>query len=154
MKPSVQERFANHTTCYGCGPSNTKGLRIRSFENETGLECDFTPELYHEAFPGVVSGGILGTILDCHSNWTACCHLMKRDALSKPPCTVTAWFKVSMLKPTPSHQGPLKVLARPVHSEGSRVTIEAQVQVGGEVTATCEGLFVAVKPGHPAYGRW
>ena len=27
---SLQERYAPHNACFGCGPSNAKGLRIRS----------------------------------------------------------------------------------------------------------------------------
>ena len=29
--PSLQERYAPHNTCFGCGPANAQGLRIRSF---------------------------------------------------------------------------------------------------------------------------
>ena len=33
-------------------------------------------------------------------------------------------------------------------------TVESELSSDGVVTATCTGLFVAVKPGHPAYSRW
>ena len=32
--------------------------------------------------------------------------------------------------------------------------VEATVESGGKVTATCRGTFVAVKEGHPAWHRW
>jgi len=32
--------------------------------------------------------------------------------------------------------------------------VEAELHAGGKVCATSSGLFVAVKPGHPAYHRW
>ena len=35
-----------------------------------------------------------------------------------------------------------------------RAVIEATLEAGGKVTATCRGTFVAVKEGHPAYHRW
>ena len=44
--------------------------------------------------------------------------------------------------------------ARVVESDDDRATVEATLTAGGEVTATCRGTFVAVKPGHPAYHRW
>lgn len=154
---SLQERYAPEGRCFGCGPANEKGLRIRSFpagdDPETEVVCTWTPEDHHEAFEDVVAGGILGTLLDCHSNWTAARHLMERDGLDSPPTTVTYDFHVTMKRPTPSDR-PLEIRARVVESEGRRVTVEAEVRSDGEVTATCEGRFVAVKPGHPAYGRW
>ena len=32
--------------------------------------------------------------------------------------------------------------------------VEATLEAGNKVTATCRGTFVAVKEGHPAYHRW
>jgi hypothetical protein len=57
---SVQERYAPQNRCFGCGPANPKGLRIRSFENAGGLRAEWTPEAHHEAWEGAVNGGILG----------------------------------------------------------------------------------------------
>ena len=28
---SLQETYAPHNACFGCGPANTKGLHVRSF---------------------------------------------------------------------------------------------------------------------------
>ena len=73
----VQERYAPRNHCFGCGPANPKGLRIRSFEDGEGLAAEWTPEPHHEAFDGMLNGGIIGALLDCHSNWAAALHLMK-----------------------------------------------------------------------------
>ena len=43
------------------------------------LVADWQPLPHHAAFDGVLNGGIIGTLLDCHANWTAAMHLM-RDA--------------------------------------------------------------------------
>ena len=75
--PSVQERFAPQNICFGCGPANAKGLRIRSFEEGDHLVATWTPEAHHQAFPGVLNGGIVGALLDCHSNWAATMALMR-----------------------------------------------------------------------------
>jgi acyl-coenzyme A thioesterase PaaI-like protein len=156
-RPSLQDRFAPHNRCFGCGPSNPEGLRIKSYptadEPDAEVVCTWTPEPHHEAFEGVLNGGIIGALLDCHSNWTAAWTLMRRQGATSPPCTVTAEFHVRMRKPTPM-DGPLQLTARPVSCEGNRVEVHAELAAGGEVTATCEGVFVAVKPGHPAYHRW
>ena len=152
---SLQETFAAETICFGCGPANQRGLHIRSFPDEAngGCVCEWTPQPHHEAFPGVLNGGIIGTLMDCHSNWTAAWHLMTAGARSKPPTTVTADFHVRLLKPTPSN-APVHLRASVSESTTFRATIEAELSSGGVVTATCRGTFVAVRPGHPAYGRW
>lgn len=149
---SVQERYAPNNACFGCGVANPKGLRIRSFPRGDELYCEWTPEPHHQAFEGVVNGGILGTLLDCHSNWAATMHLMGKKGLDHPPCTVTADFHVKLRRPTPLV--PLTIVAKVIESEGDRATVEARIEAEGKVTATCTGTFVAVGEGHPAYHRW
>ena len=152
---SLQERFAPHNACFGCGPANSKGLRLRSFPSLDGHEvvCDWIPEPHHEAFPGVLNGGIIGALLDCHSNWAAAWHLMTRAGVDHPPCTVTADFHVVLKRPTPT-DGPVHLSAQVAESTDDRAVIEATLTAAGKVCATCRGTFVAVQPGHPAYHRW
>ena len=150
---SLQETLAPQNRCFGCGPLNEKGLHIRSFASGDELVADWTPEPHHLAFEGVLNGGICGTLLDCHSNWAAAVHLMKKAGLEKLPFTVTADFHVVLKRPTPI-EGPLRLRARVVESEGNRAVVEAEIEAGGKVTATCRGTFVAVKEGHPAFHRW
>ncbi len=157
---SIQERYVPKNACFGCGPSNEKGLRIRSFADTSGAPCegkdpcicDWTPEPHHQAFPGMVNGGIIGALLDCHGNWTAAWHLMQRDGLDEPPCTVTASYEVKLRRPTP--YGPLHLRAWVTESSEDRAHIAATLEADGKVCATCTGLFVAVKEDHPAYHRW
>ena len=68
---SLQDRYAPANRCFGCGPANEKGLRIKSFPQGDEVVAEFRAEPHHEAFPGAVNGGILGALLDCHSNWAA-----------------------------------------------------------------------------------
>lgn len=155
---SVQERYAANSICFGCGPANADGLRIRSMRApETsatgGLVASWRPQPHHHAFAGVVNGGICGALLDCHSNWTAAIHLMDRDGLTEPPFTVTADFHVTLKRPTPM-DAVLELAAHVVESTGPRAVVEATLTANGKVTATCRGTFVAVKEGHPAFHRW
>lgn len=153
MTQSLQDRYAPSNRCFGCGPANEKGLRIKSIVQGDVVVAEWTPEPHHEAFTGMLNGGIIGALLDCHSNWTAAWHLMTRAGAAVPPCTVTAEFHVKMRKPTPSGR-PVQLSAKVVESSDDRATIEATLSSGGTVTATCRGIFVAVKEGHPAYHRW
>lgn len=149
----LQDKYAAHSSCFGCGPSNPKGLRIRSLVQGEEVVADWKPEPHHEAFPGMLNGGIIGALLDCHSNWTAAWHLMVKSGAETPPCTVTADYAIKLLRPTPTDEA-IHLVAKVVESKDDRATIEATLTAKGKVTATCRGTFVAVKPGHPAYHRW
>jgi acyl-coenzyme A thioesterase PaaI-like protein len=150
---SIQETYAPQNRCFGCGPSNDKGLRIRSFEEGDELICEWRPQPHHLAFENVLNGGICGALLDCHSNWTAAMHLMKKSGATHPPYTVTADFHIVLKRPTPMDV-PLHLRAHVVESTDDRATVEATLEANGKITATCRGTFVAVKEGHPAFNRW
>jgi len=114
---------------------------------------EFNPEDHHQAFPGMVNGGIIGTLLDCHGNWAAAIALMDEQGLVEPPCTVTAKYDVQLRRPTPLGET-LTVIAKPTEVLDDRVRVELTMEAAGKVCATGSGLFVAVKEGHPAYHRW
>jgi acyl-coenzyme A thioesterase PaaI-like protein len=150
---SLQEKYAPGNVCFGCGPANPDGLHIRSFPNNDEVVAEWKPEKKYEAFSGVLNGGIIGTLLDCHCNWTAAYRLMKRAGEDRPPCTVTAEYAIKLLRPTRTNDS-VFLSARVVEITDDRATIEGTLSVGGKVCATCLGVFVAVKEGHPAYHRW
>ena len=160
---SLQQRYSPGSICFGCGPANEHGLRIASFAADADvhhadvhageLVADWQPLPHHAAFDDVLNGGIIGALLDCHSNWTAAIRLMhEADAVGPPGC-VTAEMSVRFRHPTPVH-GPVRLRAWPVSVQGQRVVVDAEVLSGGIVTATCHATFVAVGPDHPAFERW
>ena len=150
---ALQRRYAPSNACFGCGPANAQGLRLGSIVAGDEVVAEWTPEAHHEAFPGVLNGGIIGTLLDCHSNWSAAWHLMNQAGADRPPCTVTAEYHIRLLRPTPT-SGAVRLSARVVESSADRATVEASLEANGKTTATCRGVFVAVKEGHPAFHRW
>ena len=80
---------------------------------------------------------------------------MERDGLKEPPCTVTASYSVALKRPTPF--GPKMIVhawAENPSEWSDRVRIKMRMECGGKTCAEGEGLFVAVKDGHPAYHRW
>lgn len=150
---SLQDQFAPNLVCFGCGPANDMGLQIKSFVKGEKVCATFTPAQHHQAFPGMVNGGIVGALLDCHMNWTAAWRLMVATEVEVPPCTVTAEYKVAFKAPTPS-ETELELEAWVIENSERKAVIEATLSANGEVTATGQGTFVAVKPGHPAFHRW
>jgi acyl-coenzyme A thioesterase PaaI-like protein len=153
MSKSLQETFAPGNVCFGCGPANPDGLHIRSFVRGEEIVAEWKPEKKYEAFPGVLNGGIIGSLLDCHCNWTAAYHLMNKVGATSVPCTVTAEYSIKLLRPTPTNDEVL-LAAHVVDSTEDRATVEGTLSAGGKVCATCRGVFVAVKEGHPAFHRW
>lgn len=79
----------------------------------------------------MLSGGIIGTLLDCHCNWAGAYHLMKRAGLDSPPCTVTADYAIKLLRPTPTDQ-PIELKARVIESTDDRAIVEGELIAHGK----------------------
>jgi acyl-coenzyme A thioesterase PaaI-like protein len=151
---SLQETHAPEGRCFGCGPANGSGLRIRSFEADDGtVVATWTARPEHEAFGGFVNGGIIGTLIDCHSNWAAIAHQIRTLGLQAAPATVTSVLSIQYRRPTPSDV-PIRLVAKVIEADERRATVETTVEAGGEATATGRATFVTVGPGHPAHDRW
>ena len=157
MSESLQERYAPESICFGCGPGNPEGLRLCSFPSPDGADdghevvAEWTPGPNHRSFPGILNGGIIGTLLDCQCNWCAAHYFMCARGLDHPPVTVTAEYTVRLRKPTPS-DAPVQLRARIVEAGERKVIVEAELLSGGERTATCSGTFVAIGERHLAHG--
>jgi acyl-coenzyme A thioesterase PaaI-like protein len=150
---SLQERYGPDSVCYGCGPANPSGLHIRSFPDGEEVVATWQPQPHHHAFDSVLNGGIIGALLDCHCNWTAAYHLMRRRGAAEPPPTVTVEYQVRFLRPTPTDH-PVQLRAHVVEATDDRATVEGALESAGVVTATCRATFAAVREGHPAFDRW
>ncbi|DBA68313.1 TPA: hypothetical protein ACH3X2_013628 [Trebouxia sp. C0005] len=85
----VQEAYTPNSICWGCGPQNAQGLKLRSFRVDGGLEAHIQLPKAYQAFPGIMNGGAVGGLFDCHGNWTAAIALMDHSSLPKPPLTLT-----------------------------------------------------------------
>jgi acyl-coenzyme A thioesterase PaaI-like protein len=136
----------NVAHCYGCGRLNEHGHQIKTFwEGDETVTC-FTPQEYHTAIPGYVYGGLIASLIDCHSTGTAAAAMYRaegREMDSDPPLRfVTASLHVDYLKPTPL-SGELVIRGRVKEIKGRKVIVEATVYAG-EV-ATARGEVVAVQ---------
>ena len=111
------------------------------------------PAPEHQAFPGMIAGGIIGTILDCHGNWTAAIALMDERGDERPPTTVPASYKVDLQRPTPM-DADLHVVSTIISIDDPWVEVEMILSADNKVRAKGTGRFVSVTEGHPAYHRW
>jgi acyl-coenzyme A thioesterase PaaI-like protein len=131
--------------CYGCGSRNEKGLQIKSFWDGEESVCVYTPRDYHTAIPGFVYGGLIASLIDCHSTGTASAAKYRaegREMGSDPPIRfVTASLHVDYLLPTPSGV-PLEVRGKVKLIKGRRVVVEAHLLAEGKVCAKGEVVVV------------
>ncbi len=149
----MQERAAPDFVCFCCGPAHPTGLRIRSFWADDGVHvvCKITPREEFVGFPGLLYGGLLAMLVDCHSGWTAMAHHYRAegrepDSAPRVDC-VTGHLGIDYLKATPlGVELTLKARVEGPVARKSRVICE--VRAGDLLTVTADSIFVRVNAGH------
>ena len=136
----------NVAHCYGCGRLNEHGHQIKTYWDGDETVTRFQPQPEHTAIPGFVYGGLIASLIDCHSTGTAAAATYRaeqREMDSEPPLRfVTGSLHVDFLKPTPL--GPvLELRGRVKELKGRKVVVESEVWVDGVMTA--RGEVVAVQ---------
>lgn len=104
------------------GPQNQHGLQLQSFRIDGGLEARIQLPKTYQAFPGIMNGGAVGGLFDCHGNWTAAIALMDHSSLPKPPLTLTT-----------------EVLVKPSYKE-SMYRLDGSNACNSHIRATCFSL--------------
>jgi acyl-coenzyme A thioesterase PaaI-like protein len=143
---AFQDHYADDVAhCYGCGRLNGHGHQIKTVWDGDETVTRFTPKSHHTAVPGFVYGGLIASLVDCHSTGTAAAAMYRaegRDLDSLPAFRfVTGSLHVDYDKPTPL--GPLELRGRVVEIKGRKVVVETSVIAAGQVTA--RGRLVAVR---------
>ncbi len=133
--------------CYGCGRLNAHGLQIKSHWEGDEAVCIYTPRPYHTAIPGYVYGGLIASLIDCHSTGTASAAAYReagREMGSAPALRfLTAALHVNYLKPTPLDV-PLEIRASVKEVKGRKVVITSRLLAADQVCATGEVVAVQV----------
>jgi acyl-coenzyme A thioesterase PaaI-like protein len=131
--------------CWGCGSQNEHGLQIKSFWDGDEGVCIWQPQPYHQAWPGIVNGGILATLIDCHSACTAtatACRAEHRPLNSLPVIPfVTASLRVSYLRPTPL-DGPLTLRATVLERAERKMVLTCVLSAEGVACVRGEVVMV------------
>lgn len=154
---AFQDQYPDELShCYGCGRLNTEGLQIKSFWDGEESVAIYQPKPYHTAAPGYVYGGLLASLIDCHSSGTAsaaACRAEGRDVGTEPYHRfVTASLHIDYLHPTPIGaqlclRGVVKEMGARKVVVSSTVSANGRVCVRGEVVAVQmpENLFTTEK---------
>lgn len=146
-EPSIQEHYTPQLRCFGCGPANERGLRLRSFTQSDGtVRADFAPWPEHDNGLGYLNGGIIATLLDCNS---AAAVYVEAERLGLAPDGtlqyVTAGLDVRFLRPSPLVE-PAELVARVQDSGPDAVTVESELWWQGKVRASAVALWKRWRP--------
>ncbi len=145
MHASLQDTYNPTNECFGCGAANPQGLALKSFVEGDHVVAEWTPRPHLQAFPGILCGGIIGTLLDCHSNWTAAWAIMQKTGAAAPPMVVTDEYSVKLLKPAPLDAA-VNLTATVLQVSAKRAIVDASLHRGGKVFALCRGTFAVFTP--------
>jgi len=147
MTQAFQDYYPdNLAQCYGCGRNNPHGHHIKTVWDGDETVTRFTPQPYHTAVPGFVYGGLIASLIDCHSTGTAAAAMYRAEGREMDTLPayrfVTASLHVDFLKPTPLG-GELEIRGRVREIKGRKVVMESTLWAGG--VATARGEVVAVQ---------
>ena len=135
----------NVSHCYGCGSRNPHGHQIKTVWEGDETVTRFRPEPFHTSVPGFTYGGLIASLIDCHSTGTAAAAMYRqeeRDMDSLPTFRfVTGSLHVDYLKPTPIDVE-LVIRGRVREVKGRKVSVETKVWAGDVVTAKGEVVSV------------
>lgn len=145
--PAVQDYYPDDFSwCYGCGRLNEQGLQIKTCWQGDETRTEYVPRPEHMAIPGFVYGGLVASLIDCHSTGSASLALYRRDGNepgdSAPvPRCVTASLKTDFVRPTPLGQA-IVIRGRIQEVGAKKVVVHSDLYVGDELCA--RGEVVAV----------
>jgi uncharacterized protein (TIGR00369 family) len=125
----------NH--CFGCGPANREGLRLRFFSEgvDDRAICKVNMPKRYEGPPGHLHGGIIATLLD---------EAMGKANKLAGVVAMTRTMEVEYLRPVPL-KTPLLLEGWGVKREGRKHWNAAEIRTeDGKVLARSTGLFIAI----------
>jgi acyl-coenzyme A thioesterase PaaI-like protein len=135
--------------CYGCGPANPHGLRIKSVWEGDEAVCVYRPEPHQSAGPPqFLNGGIIATLIDCHSVCTAIAHAYRAEGrpIGSAPhiWCVTANLNVTYLRPTPL-EVPVTLRARIAEAGPKKTLVRCSLYSNSDECARAEVVAVRVR---------
>jgi acyl-coenzyme A thioesterase PaaI-like protein len=143
---AIQDNYPDELAhCYGCGRLNDHGLKIKSFWEGEESVCRYKPLAYHTGGTSFVYGGILTSLIDCHSSATASMADLRERGYSPhddlPSRFVTASLKVDFLKPTPIGKV-LELRSKVTAIKGRKIVVSTELSVAGNVCVKGEAVMV------------
>ena len=136
--------------CFGCGRDNHEGLKISSFWEGEEAVCIWNSEEKYQGWKGILNGGIMATLIDCHCMGTAmaAAYQAENRGLDSAPeyRYATGTLTVKYLKPTLNYK-PVEIRARVTEIKGRKVVLKAIVKSDGQLTAEADVIAIRVFDG-------
>ncbi len=130
-KEPIQDQWPEAGTfCWGCGKNNEHGLQLKSFWEDEETVAVWEPEKHHMAFPGILNGGIIATLIDCHGTGTA--NAVAHKAAGETEIHfmhVTSQISVKYLRPTPLDK-PVTLRARVAEMKEDKIKVACDLYSG------------------------
>ena len=145
---ALQDELYPDVACFGCGPRNTKGLQLKSYRDGDEVVATFMPWPEHDNGIGLLNGGIIATLLDCHS---AAAVFSAADARGWKPLGgsafsfVTAGINVEYLRPAPLNE-PVTLRAWITSAEESTIVCDDELWWDGKVRARATAVWKRWRP--------
>ncbi len=126
------------------------GLHIQSYWDEDGVHVvtEHIPDEKFSGWPGLVYGGLIAMLVDCHSNWTAMAYHYRAEGREpgqgpRIEC-VTGTLGITYLKPTPMGV-PLRLKARVEGDVARKSRVLCDIYAGDVLTAQADSVFIRVE---------
>ena len=135
---SIQQRLYPQMACFGCGPINTKGLQLRSYAEDGVIVATFEPSPEHDNGLGYLNGGIISTLLDCHSAAAVLLEAEERGWRALPGMVmpfVTAGLDVRFLRPARLYET-VALRAAVLRASEQEIAAEVQLVADGKTRAS------------------
>lgn len=150
MGSGEKKYFQNYmpgNVCFGCGALNDEGLHVKSYWEGNESVCHWRAEGQYHGWPGLMNGGIMATLIDCHCMGTAMAHACReegRELGSLPEYRyATGTLHVKYLKPTPNKY-PVELRATVLQAKGRKTVLRCVFSCQGTQTAEAEVVGIRV----------
>lgn len=133
--------------CFGCGINNPDGLQVKSYWEGEEAVCKWRSEEKYHGWANLLNGGILATLIDCHTMGTAMADAYRREnrSLDSEPVYryATGTITVKYLKPSPNDKE-IELRAEVTEVKGRKTLLKCWAIVEGQVTAEADVIAIRV----------
>ena len=148
-EPSIQDRLYPDLACFGCGPVNERGLQLKSYpRGDAEVVATFTPWPEHDNGTGFLNGGIIATLLDCHSAAVVTQEAERRGMHAADGALLpflTAGIDVRYRRPAPLAET-VELRGRLLTGDDSQMTAAVELWWDGKVRAEASALWKRWRP--------
>ena len=154
---SIQASYDEHSQCFVCGNAHESGLGLKSFRVEesdprwadaspSALRSVVTVGDAYQGLPGIVSTGVMDSLMICHGSWQAAIALMDRAVLPRPPLVMPKSYSMQMhdrLPPGTEIEVTTKAIDARDDKEPYRVRVMMELKAAGDDDHDGKGFVCA-----------